>query len=108
MLHDKTVQALKESNPNALLADGLEDALLGVVTVPIGKEVTQLAAYSMQKVIEVIMRRDDMQYAEAEEYASSNIFNAHGENMPVYIDELRNINMTWLGMKVRPEDMYEF
>ena len=62
----------------------------------------------MQKVIEIIMRRDKMSYIDAEEHASKNIFNAHGENMPVYIDELRNVNITWMGMEVRPEDMYEF
>ena len=106
---DKVVRALEDSNPDALLADDIEDALIGVAVVHTNGKRHHLAAYSMQKVIEVFMRDKGMSYEDAYEYASINTFSANvGENTPIYIDELREVNLSYRGMAVLPEDMYEF
>jgi|TARA_Y100000004_G_scaffold40172_1_gene43409 hypothetical protein len=104
---DKVVRTLEDSNPDALLADDIEDALIGVAVVLTNGKRQHLAAYSMQKVIEVFMRDRDMSYEEAYEYASINTFSANvGENTPIYIDELREVNV--LARPLTPEEMYEF
>tara|TARA_B100000287_G_scaffold432742_1_gene492740 strand:+ start:2676 stop:3011 length:336 start_codon:yes stop_codon:yes gene_type:complete len=106
---DRVVKTLQEANPEALLAEGLEDALMGVASVWIDGERRTLAAYSMQKVIKTLMMNKEMNYEEAYDYATTNSFSANlGEHTPIFIDELKQVDMTWMGMKVRPEDMYEF
>jgi hypothetical protein len=91
---EKVVGGLEESNPDALLADDIEDALVGIAVVHFHGERRHLAAYSMQKVIEVFMRDRDMSYEDAYELATVDTFSAYvGEHTPVYIDELREIHI---------------
>lgn len=104
---EKVVNGLQESNPDALLADDIEDALVGIAIIHIDGERRHLAAYSMQKVIEVFMRDKGLSYEEAYELATVDTMSAYvGEHTPIYIDELREINVPIESLK--PEDMYEF
>ena len=74
---------LKEINPEALLADGFEDAYIGWCEV---FNRPPLAAYDRDKRIEILMERDGMDYEEAEEYFNFNVSGSWvGENTPVYI-----------------------
>ena len=74
---------LKEINPEALLADGFEDAYIGVCEV---FNRPPLAAYDRDKCIEILMERDGMDSDEAEEYFNFNVSGSWvGENTPVYI-----------------------
>ena len=74
---------LKEINPEALLADGFEDAYIGWCEV---FNRPPLAAYDRDKCIEILMERDGMDYEEAEEYFDFNVIDAYeGEYTPVFL-----------------------
>jgi hypothetical protein len=74
---------LSEENPEALLADGFEDAFIGICEVfnrPL------LAAYDRRKCIDILMTRDGMTEEDAEEYFSFNVSGAWlGDGTPVYV-----------------------
>tara|TARA_R100001530_G_scaffold28345_1_gene22416 strand:+ start:439 stop:693 length:255 start_codon:yes stop_codon:yes gene_type:complete len=77
------MQLLEEINPEALLADGFEDAYIGVCEV---FNRPPLAAYDRDRCIEILMERDEMDRDEAEEYFNFNVSGSWvGENTPVYI-----------------------
>jgi|SaaInlV_125m_DNA_1040241.scaffolds.fasta_scaffold52338_2 hypothetical protein len=79
------VNLLKENigefNPEALLADGLDNALIGYST-------TGLAIYSVGKIIEVFMERDGMSREDATDFFHFNVEGAYvGEYTPIYMYE---------------------
>ena len=77
------MQLLEEITPEALLADGFEDAYIGWCEV---FHRPPLAAYDRDKCIEILMERDGMDYEEAEEYFNFNVSGSWvGDNTPVYI-----------------------
>ena len=72
-----------EYNEEALLADGFEEAFLGVSEV-FGRP--PLATYDRDKCIDILIQRDGMTYEEAEEYFDFNVTGAWvGENTPIYL-----------------------
>ena len=79
---------LEEVNPDALLCDGLEDALVGTCD-RIGQPT--LAAYDYDKCIEILAKDmtdsdDDDPYTMAVEYFDFNVIGAYiGESTPVFI-----------------------
>ena len=74
---------LAEANPDALLADGLEAALVGYT---VNHHHPQAAVYDIDKCIEVLVERDGMTPEEADEFLSSNTLGAYvGENGPLYV-----------------------
>lgn len=74
---------LAEANPDALLADGLEAALVGYT---VNHHHPQVAVYDIGKCIEVLVERDGMTPEEADEYLSFNTLGAYvGENGPLYV-----------------------
>jgi len=79
-------EALAELNPEALLADGLEAALVGYT---VNHHLAHVAVYDVNKCIEVLVDRDGMSHEEADEYLSFNTLGAFvGENGPIYIRTL--------------------
>jgi hypothetical protein len=76
---------LAEENPDALWPDGLDDAFIGLAH-RCGQPT--LAAFSIRKCIEVLMKRDGMTYEEADEYVSFNATDAWcGPGTPVWVDD---------------------
>ena len=80
---------LEEVNPEAMLFDGLEDALVGTCD-RIGQPT--LAAYDYDKCIEILAKDmtnlddDDDPYMMAVEYFDFNVIGAYmGESTPVFI-----------------------
>lgn len=70
---------LNEVDDSFLLADGLDDALIGYVTV----FNNSVALYDRAKVIEILMKEMDQE--EAEEFFEFNIQGAYvGENTPAF------------------------
>lgn len=64
----------------ALLADGFEDALIGI------QAHKGCAVYDANKMIKILMDRDGMDYHEAVEYLDFNTFCAYvGEMTPIYV-----------------------
>lgn len=74
---------LIDINPDALLADGLEDAYLGHT---VNHHHQNVAVYDYQRCIDVLIQRDGMDYAGAEEFLQFNTLGAYvGENGPLFI-----------------------
>ena len=78
-----SLEDLAELNPDALLADGLEAAIIGYT---VNQHRPHVVVYDIQKCVEVLIERDGMTYEDAEEYLSFNTLGAYvGENGPVYV-----------------------
>jgi len=79
-------QVLEEENPEALLADGLDNALVGVYR-PRWTEELPIAVYSLTKTISELVEQG-MDEEEAVEYFDYNIEGAYmGEYTPMFIDD---------------------
>jgi len=80
---DDLLLELAELNPDALLADGLEDAFIGYTT---NHHHAVVAVYDYGRCVEVLSSRDDMSSEEADEFLSFNTLGAYvGENGPLYV-----------------------
>jgi|TARA_R100000664_G_C2746759_1_gene134391 hypothetical protein len=76
-----TPESVKEYNEEALLADGFDDAIIGMC-LQFGQ--LPVVAYDYEKCIQILMK--DMTRDEALEYFEFNVINAYmGINTPVYI-----------------------
>ena len=70
------------STDQTLLADGFDDALIGVTFEGIHRVV-----YDKSKMIDVLCKRDSMTPVEADEYLDFNVWNAWaGKGTPIYVD----------------------
>jgi hypothetical protein len=64
-----------------LLADGLDDALIGMTD-----DSPHRAVYSVRKILDILIVRDGMSEPEAVEFYEFNIAGAYvGEHTPVYV-----------------------
>lgn len=80
-------EEIEEINPEALLCDGFDEAIIGLAErINLGPVV----AYDVNKMLEIMVERDGMTYEDAMEYFDYNILGAWlGENTPVYIQTYR-------------------
>ena len=77
-----------------LIADGLDAAFIGLTK---NENYQSIAVYDKNKIIEILMVRDGMEYVEALEYFEFNIEQAYvGEQTPIYITGIPD---TWNLMK---------
>jgi hypothetical protein len=78
-----TREHLAEVHPDILLLTDLDEAIIGVsqrINEPV------LAVYDWEKIIHILMQRDDMDLDEAVEYTEFNIIGAWvGENTPIVV-----------------------
>ena len=78
-----TIDEIAEINPEAMLADGFDDAILGMC-VQFGAE--PLVAYDYEKCVEILIERDGMTRIEAIDFIQFNVIGAYvGLNTPVFI-----------------------
>ena len=79
---DRFVQILSELNPAAMLADGLDDAIIGYA----GRcGMDPVAVYDRQKCIEVLMREEKVTHHVASEWMDFNVEGAYvGEGTPLF------------------------
>jgi len=82
-----TREEIEDINPEALLCDGFDEAIIGMAErINLGPVV----AYDVDKMLDIMVERDGMTYEEAIEYFDYNIIGAWmGENTPVYIQTSR-------------------
>ena len=82
-----TPEEIADINPEALLCDGFDEAIIGMAErINLGPVV----AYDVDKILGIMVERDGMTYEEAIEYFDFNILGAWmGENTPVYIQTNR-------------------
>lgn len=75
------LENISEFNPEAKLADGFNDSILGYDTK--GRVI-----YSVNSILDTLVNRDGMDYDEAQEYFGFNIECAYvGEYTPIYMYE---------------------
>jgi hypothetical protein len=76
---------LEDLNPDALLADGFEDAFIGWVEGWFEQEQSYVAVYDRAKCIDTLMTRDGMSDDEAEEFFQFNVAGAYvGKFAPMF------------------------
>jgi hypothetical protein len=76
-------EQVAEYNEEALIIDGFDEALMGVAE---RINLTPVAAYNVDKILEILIERDGMTSDEALEYFEYNIIGAWmGENTPIFI-----------------------
>ena len=68
-----TIEEIAEINPEAMLADGFDDAIMGMC-VQFGAE--PLVAYDYEKCISILIERDDLTRTEAIDYIQFNVIGA--------------------------------
>jgi len=80
------INEINEINPEALLCDGFDDAIIGLAErINLGPVV----AYNTEKMIDIMVERDGMTYEDAIEYFDYNILGAWmGEYTPVFIQTI--------------------
>ena len=90
---DRIREILTEENPDAIIYDDMEEALIGVYRgrgngqVGIYTEDT-IAVYSYVKYIDILINRDTMSEEEAIEYFDYNVSGLRlGHNQPIIIDD---------------------
>ena len=78
-------ERLSETNPEALFADGFDEAIMGIAT----QCNKSLVLYDYQKCVEILVERDEMSYEEAVEYMEFNTCSAWmGENTPLFFRQI--------------------
>ena len=83
----------------AVLLDGLEDAIIGIVE-DFGSPGRKIL-YSKQRILDILQERDLMLYGEAEEFYDYNILGLHaGEQNAVFLD----LEIT----PIKKEDSWEY
>lgn len=73
--------AYENSMDNLILADGFDEAFIGV-----SDRDGLVAVYSINKCIEILKKRDEMTTLEAEEFMEFNVINTYfGPKTPIFI-----------------------
>lgn len=81
--YESKIDELSEVNPEALLADGLEEAFIGIIC---NQHHPKVAVYDYGKCVRILMR-DGITEEEAHEYLEFNTLSAYvGENGPLFLD----------------------
>jgi hypothetical protein len=77
------IDFIGETNPEALLLDGFDDAIIGIAQrINLGPVV----AYDVEKILHILCK-DGMTYEEALEYYNFNILGAWmGEFTPIFVE----------------------
>ena len=77
-------ERLIEIDPNIILFDGLDDAIIGHAYLK--QSQTHVAVYDYDKIVEVLMKRQGMDLLRAGDYTDFNIVGAYlGEFTPVIV-----------------------
>ena len=83
------LEHIMEKYPDAdlLLADGFNDAILGVAFDNASGEIRLV--YSRKECLEILMKRDGMSEEEADEFFDFNVEGAYvGEKTPIWVEDL--------------------
>tara|TARA_R110000824_G_scaffold104906_1_gene248647 strand:- start:499 stop:792 length:294 start_codon:yes stop_codon:yes gene_type:complete len=88
----RIVEVLTEENPEAIIYDGMDDALIGIYRGMVhgqnGSYEESIAVYSYVSFIETYIERDGMSEEEAIEFFDFNVAGGWlGEHQPIVIDD---------------------
>ena len=77
------IEKISEVNPEALLADGFEEAILGMC-LQFAQE--PVVAYDYEKCLNILMERDDLARTDAIDFMEFNVIGSYvGLHTPVFI-----------------------
>lgn len=77
------IDDLREANPDAFLADGLEEPPIGYT---VNAHHPAVAVYDIDRCVDVLVERDGATHQEAEESLAFNTLGAYvGENGPLFV-----------------------
>tara|TARA_R110001592_G_scaffold179189_1_gene420657 strand:+ start:2632 stop:2883 length:252 start_codon:yes stop_codon:yes gene_type:complete len=83
-MKEEILDIITEINPKALMADGFDDAILGI-TNRCGDD--SLIAYDYDKCVKILQK--EMSYEDAVEYMEFNIVGSYvGEGTPIFIKKI--------------------
>ena len=83
-MKESVLDILSEINPQALNADGFDDAILGM-SIRVGDD--NLIAYDYDKCVKILQK--EMSYEDAVEYLEFNVVNSYvGEGTPIFIKKI--------------------
>jgi len=74
-----------EDITGAVILDGLNDAIIGST---INKDYECVLAYSTDKILDILMTRDQMTMIEAREFYDFNIDAHYGKRSPIFIESV--------------------
>ena len=78
------IDKIVELNPEAIVLDGLDDAIVGVGH---SKDLEPRLIYSISKIILILMERDKMTQLEAVEFYDYNIADGYfGNHGPIFLE----------------------
>ena len=81
---EKIEKQINSMGNDAVFADGYDDAVIGIV---INDKGLPVVAYSIPKIMDILMCDDDMEYEEAYEWFDFNMLGAYvGTGTPAYLD----------------------
>jgi hypothetical protein len=87
----RILDILTNENPDAIIYDGMDDALIGIYRGDLARPEHQknaIAIYSYVKFIEIYIKRDGMSEEEAVEFFDYNVARGYiGELQPIVIDD---------------------
>ena len=85
----RIVEILTVENPDAIIYDDMNDALIGIYRGrSIGLKTNAIAIYSYVKFIEIYIKRDSMSEEEAVEFFEYNVLNGYlSKFQPIVIDD---------------------
>tara|TARA_R100001443_G_scaffold58369_1_gene68939 strand:+ start:3572 stop:3832 length:261 start_codon:yes stop_codon:yes gene_type:complete len=78
-----TIDEIAEINPEAMMADGFDEAILGMC-IQFGTE--PIVAYDYEKCLNILMERDDLTRTDAIDFMEFNVIGSYvGLHTPVFI-----------------------
>ena len=78
-----TIDEIADINPEAMMADGFDDAILGMC-IQFGAE--PIVAYDYEKCLNILMERDDLTRTDAIDFMEFNVIGSYvGLHTPVFI-----------------------
>ena len=81
-------ELIAQINPEAIVVDGMEDALIGLAY---RSGISPVACYDKTECTKIVMKEHKLNYKEAREWLEENIFSIYaGIYTPIFIEDLRN------------------
>lgn len=78
------VEHIAELNPDAIVLDGLDDAIVGIGH---SKDLEPRLIYSTKSIISILMKRDKMDLVDAHEFYDYNIVDGYfGNHGPIFLE----------------------
>lgn len=80
MKNNSIIEELSHYNEDALILDGYDDAIVGIFE-------RRVLVYDFNKIIEILMIRDNMSQTESLEFYYYNIEQPFAEHYPIFIEK---------------------